>query len=70
MKYYYTATCHADRRLDFDHDDLGQFMKMAWLVTKKFHLEKTIPPSSWTFEGGGVELDPVDDLGLDPTLFE
>lgn len=67
---YYRAHCSQDPRLDFEHDDLGQFAKMAWLVTKRYHGTKTIDPRSWTFEGGGVELDPVEDLHLDAILFE
>ena len=54
----FKATFSKDLRLDFSHDDFGQFQKMAWLAITHLGWE------GWSFEGDGVELDPVEDLGI------
>lgn len=57
----FKATCLTDPRLNFTHPDLSQFQKLARLGIKYMGW-------NWLFEGGGVELDPVEDLGIPEDL--
>jgi hypothetical protein len=59
---YYKATCLIDPRSSFEREDFYQFSKLAMLGIK------TRGWDAWSFEGGGVELDPVFDLEIPESL--
>lgn len=59
----YRASNSRDRRLDYATESFPDFCKMALLAVRSF------PYGEWTFEGGGLELDPVADLGVPEKYF-
>lgn len=54
----YRATNSRDSRLDYETDSFPDFCKMSLFAVRSFQYRE------WSFEGGGVELDPVFDLGV------
>lgn len=58
MKFAFHGTCARDPRLNFEHNNFDQFRKLAWLAIIHFGWD------AFTFEGDGIELDPVSDLGI------
>lgn len=60
----YYATNSRDPRLDYKTPNFADFAKMAMLAIKGFGY------AEWTFEGHGVELDPIDDIGVPAKYLE
>ncbi|NTF23622.1 hypothetical protein G6L37_35195 [Agrobacterium rubi] len=60
----YYATNARDPRLDYETENFADFAKMAMLAIKGFGVDE------WSFEGHGVELDPVDDIGVPAKYLE
>lgn len=59
---HFQAINHKDARANFEYNDLYRFSRAALFGIQCYGWD------CWTFSGGGVQLDPVDDLNIPETV--